>query len=655
MCSKIYLNNLNALQLEAVLYTSGPLLVLAGAGTGKTKVITTKIAYIIKEKLANPQDILAVTFTNKAAKEMVSRLYDIVKCEELNIGTFHSIAAKILRKHSTKLGIGLDTNFHIIDQDDQIRLIRDVMLSLNIDTSTYIPRAILSIISKWKDLGLLPQQLSITECHLPLQRTAIRIYNDYQNLLLKANLVDFNDLLLYNNELFAKNPLLAAHYRDKYKYILIDEYQDTNAVQYSWSRTLVNKLNNICCVGDDDQSIYGWRGAEISNILSFEQDFPNAKVIKLEQNYRSSSYILEAASSIIKNNKYRHNKMLWTNNYRGEQVKIISCVNDKEEANFVVNKIEKLLLQNKYNASNIAILVRAGFQTRAFEEALFSKALPYRVIGNLKFYERVEIKDLIAYIRVSLNENDNIALERIINVPKRSIGAITVNYIKSYAKDHSISMFNAIKNILKLDLYFKNKTKKSIHEFINQIEVWKARYATEPALKVTQSILNDSGYLSYLELENTSEAKNKIENLKEMLSAIGDFKSITEFLEHSSLVSESDTLSPGNAVNLMTLHASKGLEFDLVFLPGWEEGIFPNQRSIDEGEKNLEEERRIAYVGITRAKLDLYITFAESRRMFYDFIYQTPSRFIQEIPNKICFKKAKTFYPLSNRSKFKTY
>lgn len=637
--SENFLASLNPVQLEAVLHTSGSLLVLAGAGTGKTRVLTTRIAHIIQEQLAEPQNILAVTFTNKAAKEMSQRISDMINCYGLNIGTFHSIAARILRSHAANLEIGLDTNFSIIDQDEQIKLIKDIVLNFNIDAKTYSPKLLQIVILRWKDLGLLPFKLSESDIKLPIHKVARLVYNEYQKRLVDSNVVDFGDLLLYNNELLFKNPDLLKYYQDKYQYILIDEYQDTNTVQYIWARMLASNSKNICCVGDDDQSIYSWRGAEVGNILRFEKDFPNSKIVKLEQNYRSSSEILAAASSLIKNNKNRHGKTLWTDKIDGEKIKIISCWNDKEEARFVVTEIESLILAGKYKPNHVAILVRAGFQTRAFEEVLISNALPYRIIGGLRFYERMEIRDLLAYIRITLNNNDNMALERIINSPRRSIGNTTMKQLKDYANESGISVLEAIKQMLKLGL-LKSKAAESLKKFTSQIDSWREKYRSESAFEVTRAILEESGYLDMLKQEKTDEARGRIENLNEMLRAIEEFNNIQDFIQHSSLVMENEVLESnfGGAINLMTLHAAKGLEFDVVFLPGWEEGIFPHQKSLEEGEKGLEEERRIAYVGITRAKRDLYITFAESRRMFHEILNSLPSRFLAEISQDVCLK-----------------
>ena len=629
---------LNEPQILAMKHTEGPLLVLAGAGTGKTKVLTHRIAYIIEQNLAHPFEILAVTFTNKAAKEMQDRITNIIHADGLNIGTFHSIAARMLRAHISLLGTDLTSNFTIINQDDQIKLIKNIALELNIDVKQYPAKMIHIIISKWKDQGLTPDKLGESDFIAPAYRFAKMVYFEYQKQMHASNAVDFGDLLLYCNQILIHNPDILEHYQNKFKYILVDEYQDTNAVQYVWARMLASKHKNICCVGDDDQSIYSWRGAEVKNILRFEQDFPSAIVIKLEQNYRSTPYILSAASKIISNNKHRHNKKLWTDQKDGEKIKIISCWNDKEEARFVTTEIAKFISNSKYKTNHIAIIVRAGFQTRSFEETFISNALPYQIIGGLRFYERMEIRDLLAYIRLSINHNDNLALERIINVPKRSIGNVTLKRIKDFASENEISVFQALKQMVEQNI-LKGKTKESLEEFTNLITLSGKKYQNESAFEVTKFILEKTGYLAALKEEKTDESRARIENINEMLRAIDEFNNITEFVEHSSLVMDNETLESdfGGTVKIMTLHAAKGLEFDLVFLPGWEENIFPHQKAIaEEGDKGLEEERRIAYVGITRAKKELYITHAESRRIFAEFIKSIPSRFLREIPLELC-------------------
>lgn len=637
-----YINSLNPIQQEAVMQTEGPLLVLAGAGTGKTKVLTHRIVHIIESGLANPQNILAVTFTNKAAREMTDRITSIIECNGLGIGTFHSICTRMLRSHIGLVVPELTSQFTIIDQDDQIKLVKDIAIKNNIDIKTHTPKILHIVISRWKDQGITVEKLADNDLRTTVHRIAAFIYREYQKQMIASNIVDFGDILLYCNELLIKNPDILKHYQERYKYILIDEYQDTNAVQYVWARMLASMHHNICCVGDDDQSIYSWRGAEVKNILRFEKDFPDATVIKLEQNYRSTTYILDAASSIIKNNKSRHGKKLWTQQDGGNKLKVVSCWNEKEEARFIASEVEKLIAAKEYLANEVAILVRAGFQTRAFEEVFISNAIPYFIIGALRFYDRKEVRDTLAYIRICLNQSDNLALERIINVPKRSIGNISIKKIKDFAANNNIPAFAAIKEMLHQKI-LSGKTAASLAEFVKLIELYNQKYELDKAFDVTKELLEQSGYIKALKDENTEEARTRIENINEILRAIDEFDNIFDFIEHSSLVMDNEAIENdfGGSVKIMTLHAAKGLEFDLVFLPGWEEGIFPHQRAIDEdGNNGLEEERRIAYVGITRAKKQIYITYAESRRVFADFINSIPSRFLSEIPENIYIRQS---------------
>jgi DNA helicase-2/ATP-dependent DNA helicase PcrA len=641
-----YLDELNSKQLEAVECTEGPLLVLAGAGTGKTKVLTHRIAHIIKLGLAESYNILAVTFTNKAAKEMQERIAKITDPVGLNLGTFHSIAAKILRQYAQIFD--LSSGFTIIDSDDQMKLIKSLLLERGVDKK-YDAKTILGIISRWKDAGLLSSKISEGYIKSQAHQIAHEIYPYYQTRLVNSNAVDFGDLLLYTNELVTYHPDILGIFQTRFKYILIDEYQDTNAVQYSWAKALASRHGNLCCVGDDDQSIYSWRGAEVGNILRFEKDFPSAKVIKLEQNYRSSTPILAAASGVIMNNKERHGKNLWTDKGGGESVKIVSCWNEKEEARYVVSAINKFLIGG-LDANEIAILVRAGFQTRPFEEALIANALPYKIIGGLKFYDRMEVKDTMAYIRAALNMEDDLALERIINVPKRAIGETTVSSIKVYAREHRIPMALAIEQMIEAGI-IKNKAANSLSWLMNKFKEWRASYKRDSAFNVTKAILEESGYMISLKEEKTDESRGRIENLNEMLSAIADFENIQTFMEHASLVSDHDASDDTKgSISLMTLHAAKGLEFEAVFLPGWEEGIFPHQKAISDsgGPNGLEEERRIAYVGITRAKKYLCISHAESRRIFHEFVTSKPSRFIAEIPTQVSVISASAYHNTSS-------
>lgn len=635
---KIMFDDLNPSQLEAVNQVDGPLLVLAGAGTGKTKVLTSRIANILSKNLVKPYNVLAVTFTNKAAKEMYHRVkpfIDSLNYHSLpNIGTFHSIATRILREHISKLDEKLAHNFTIIDANDQLKLVKSIALQKGVDLKSYNHKALYEIISRWKDANLLPHKLSSSDIQSPIYKIASEVYTIYQEHMRSSNSLDFGDLILYNNELFLTKPEVLLFYQEKFKYILIDEYQDTNAVQYLWVRMLADKYKNICCVGDDDQSIYGWRGADIANILRFEKDFPKSKVIRLEQNYRSTAQILSAANAIIKSNQNRHTKRLWTDREENIKIKIVYCFNDKEEARFISSEIKKLLL--KYKAENIAILVRTSSQTRILEDSLMYNMIPYKVIGNVNFYERMEVRDVLAYIRIVVNHSDNLAFERIINVPKRSIGPATINLIKDYAQNNQFSLFDAISTMLKTNV-FKNKTHDALFLLINQIEKWTQLSQSQSAFCAAESIINDSGYIQMLKSENTDEARSRIDNVNEMLKAIGEFEKLDHFIEHASLIMDHDNHHEnfGGSVNLMTLHAAKGLEFNLVFLPGWEEGLFPHQRALnDKNINSLEEERRIAYVGITRAKDELYITFAQSRLTFGEITYSQPSRFLADIPKE---------------------
>ncbi len=631
--------------MQAVLHTEGPLLLLAGAGTGKTKVLTSRIVHILRQNLAQSYNILAVTFTNKASKEMSDRVSQMVDSTGITIGTFHAIASRILRQQVEHLGLPLNQRFNIINADDQLKLLKDILKQQGVDLQKFPHKLVHVIIARWKDSGMLPSKISESDIKSAIDKVASTAYISYQDALLSSNLVDFGDLLLYNNELFIHNPNILRYYQDKFKYIFVDEYQDTNTTQYLWVRMLADLTKNICVVGDDDQSIYGWRGADVGNILRFTKDFANAKTIKLEQNYRSSAEILKAASSLIHHNKIRHDKTLWTEQVHGEKVKIISCFDDRDEARYITNEIKKNI-NKKYIGSQVAILVRAGFQTRSFEEVFISNALAYKIVGGFRFYERMEIRDMLAYVRLTLNHSDNLAFERIINVPKRSIGASMLLKIKEFSVENKLSMFDATSLMLDQKI-FKPKIRENLFNFVHNIKTWREKFVSDKPHNITELLLKDSGYLQMLRDEKTDEATSRIENIYEMLRAIADFPNIAEFMEHASLVMDNDALADdlGGSVTIMTLHAAKGLEFDLVFIPSMEEGIFPHQRAIDQdGQKGIEEERRIAYVGITRARKELYLTFAERRRMFYETCYNAPSRFIAEIPDHISIKKSSNSY-----------
>ena len=628
-----YKNNLNEQQLEAVTYLEGPLLIVAGAGSGKTKVLTSKIAYIIEEKKAFPNQILSVTFTNKAAKEMQTRVSNILGKKAIGLswlGTFHSISAKLLRKHAR--AVGLNHNFTIIDQDDQTRLIKNICKSENIDIKKISPNFILSVIDKWKNNGWYPDEVILKKGEV-IEKNLLQIYKIYQTKLIDLNACDFGDLLLHCVKLFQNNSDICEIYSKNFKYILVDEYQDTNIIQSKWLSLLSSHNKNLCCVGDDDQSIYSWRGAEIKNFLEFDKTYENTKVIRLEKNYRSTQNILYVASELIKNNMKRVGKKLFSDGEDGELINLDCYRNGKDEAINVGDKIEGLKKSFGYN--NIAILVRAIFQTREFEERFLKIGLPYRIVGGIKFYERSEIKDCIAYLRIIYQTKDDLAFERIVNVPKRSVGDTTVKQIAEYAKQNNFSYFEASKKLIELNK-IKPKTKIGLSIILNLIEKWKKDFQNKiNHIKILQMILDESGYSQMLKNKKDLENENRIENIKELLSAMKEFDNLESFLEHVSLATSLDRDWEGEKVSLMTMHAAKGLEFDVVFLPGWEEGLFPHQKSIEEkGENGLEEERRLAYVGITRAKQLLNISFSMSRYYQGDWVDSIASRFIEELPNE---------------------
>lgn len=624
----------NPEQREAINHIDGPLLVLAGAGTGKTLVLVNRIANILAQNKAAPWQILAVTFTNKAANEMADRILSLASQRISWLGTFHSIAAKILRSHAEL--VKLDSNFTILDVDDQLKMVKLTMEELNLDTKVLAPKIIYSVIQQWKEKAITPDKLSDKDILSETDEQARKIYKAYQRRMLSNNVVDFGDLLLKNLDIFRESPTVVSQYHDTFKYILVDEYQDTNIVQYLWLRILAQQHHNICCVGDDDQSIYGWRGAEVGNILRFEKDFLNPKIVKLEQNYRSTNHILKAATSLISYNKNRYEKTLWTETISDEKIRIKSFWRDREESDFIAFEIQNLTAFNKQK--KIAILVRASFQTRVLEDSCVSHAVPYKIIGSLKFYERQEIKDIVAYIKLSLNFNDDLSFDRIINKPTRGIGKTSLEKLKRLAMDQGISFFSAAEQLLisANNLLPKNALN-SIKEFISLIKKWNNDFLQFPHIKALNTILDESGYKALLEENKSEEMQNRKENVKELFKALEEFENINAFLEHTSLISDNDQKSQDSQVNIMTLHAAKGLEFDIVFLPGWEEGIFPHSRSLEEsGSKGLEEERRLAYVGITRARQKLYITYSMNRRMYNQWLDSTPSRFLNEIPMDCC-------------------
>ena len=635
------LDNLNDAQREAVTSEKQHLLVLAGAGSGKTRVITSKIAHIIKQRHAFPNQILAVTFTNKAASEMLRRVNDILKKDAIDlswVGTFHSISAKLLRRHAK--AANLNSNFTIIDQDDQSRLIKNICKAENVDVKKISPNFILSVIDKWKNKGWYPSDVILKKGDI-FEKGFLNIYKIYQSKLLDLNVCDFGDLILHCVKIFENNPDIANIYAQNFKFILVDEYQDTNHIQSRWLNALSKYHNNLCCVGDDDQSIYSWRGAEIKNFLEFDQNYNNTKIIRLEENYRSTQNILSVASKLIENNKNRVGKTLFTSGSEGEPV-ILNCYrNGKDEAIGISDQIEKL--KKKYNLNNISILVRAIFQTREFEERFLKIGLPYRIIGGIKFYERAEIKDCISYLKVVFQENDDLAFERIVNVPKRSIGDTTIKQINDFAKKNSLSMEKSSRKLIEMNM-IKPKTKIGLSSILNLIEKWRRdNIDKKNHIKLLQTILDESGYSQMLKNKKDLENENRLENIKELISAMKEFDNLESFLEHVALATSIDQDWKGQKVNLMTMHASKGLEFDVIFLPGWEEGLFPHQKSIEEkGQNGLEEERRLAYVGITRGKKLAHISFAMNRFYQGDWIDSLSSRFIEELPEK--FLKKNDFY-----------
>ena len=636
-----FLSTLNHFQRRAVEHFCGPLLVIAGAGSGKTRALTYRIAHLIIFNKVNPESILAVTFTNKAAKEMQSRVSAILNSEAIGLtwlGTFHSICAKLLRKHAP--AAGLTSNFTIIDTDDQVRLIKNICKAENIDIKQLAPKFILSIIDRWKNKGFYPDEVVINKNDI-FERTILPLYKVYQQKLLDLNACDFGDLILHVVKILEKNHDIRNIYSNNFKYILVDEYQDTNYIQSRWLNLLSEKHKNLCCVGDDDQSIYSWRGAEIKNFLEFDQVYKNSKVIRLEENYRSSQNILSVASNLIANNQNRVGKTLKTTMEEGDLVKLNCFKNGKDEAIGVSDEIEKKL-KKKYSFNNIAILVRAIFQTREFEERFLKIGLPYRILGGTKFYERAEIKDCVGYLRLIHQPKDDLAFDRIVNNPKRAIGDSTLKLIHEFSKTNAVSLEIASKKLIEENL-IKPKTKIGLSSFLFLMDKWRNDINIKKInhVKLLQLVLDESGYSSMLKNKKDLENENRLENIKELLSAMKDFDNLESFLEHVALATSVDQDWDGEKVNMMTMHGSKGLEFDVVFLPGWEEGLFPHQKSIEEkGQNGLEEERRLAYVGITRAKKKALISFAMNRFYQGNWIDSMASRFIEELPEKFLEKNS---------------
>ncbi len=629
-----YLASLNVAQRQAVETMDGPVLVLAGAGTGKTRVLTTRLAHLLNTHRAFPGQILAVTFTNKAAAEMRERVAHVLgqPVEGWWLGTFHALAARMLRRHAEL--VGLTSSFSILDDDDQIRLLKQICEAENIDAKKWPAKMMQAVISRWKDRGLRPEDLSQGDAGDLANGRMLRIYAQYQQRMRTLNACDFGDLLLHMLTIFkdpAHNDVLEQYHR-KFRYVLVDEYQDTNVAQYLWLRLLAQGHQNICCVGDDDQSIYGWRGAEVGNILRFERDFPGAAVIRLEQNYRSTQTILAAASGVISNNQGRLGKTLWSEGDKGEAVIVRSLWDSDAEARSVSDEMEKRQkLGEKLN--QMAVLVRAGFQMRAFEERFVSIGLPYRVIGGPRFYERLEIRDALAYFRVVVQPADDLALERIINTPKRGIGDSTVQQLYTNARAKEISLYDSLLELIE-NQDLRPSVRQTLLRLSQDFARWRSLLDTMPHHELAGQILDESGYTGMWQADKTPEAPGRLENLKELVGGLAEFESLPAFLEHVSLVMDNNNNDQSaDAVTIMTLHGAKGLEFNVVFLPGWEEGLFPSQRSMDEnGLAGLEEERRLAYVGLTRARKAAILSFVANRRTYGNWMAAIPSRFIDELP-----------------------
>jgi DNA helicase-2/ATP-dependent DNA helicase PcrA len=653
-----YLNDLNPAQRQAVEALDGPVLMLAGAGTGKTKALTARIAHLLTTGRAKPNEILAVTFTNKAAREMKSRvvrmLGDVAEGMPW-MGTFHSLSVKILRRHAEL--VGLKPSFTILDTDDQLRLLKQLVSARNIDDKRWPPRMLANLIDGWKNRALTPSKVPSTEGGA-YNNVGTEIYAEYQDRLCSLNACDFGDLLLHCVEIFKQHQDVLAQYQRWFRYILVDEYQDTNVAQYLWLRLLAQAHHNICCVGDDDQSIYGWRGAEVGNILRFEKDFPGAVVIRLEQNYRSTPHILAAASGVISANAGRLGKTLWTEQEQGEKVRLIGHWDGEEEARWIGEEIEAIQRGTRgwapVSLDHQAILVRASHQMRAFEDRFLTIGLPYRVIGGPRFYERAEIRDAMAYFRLAVSPEDDLAFERVVNLPKRGLGDKAVQLIQREARSNGLSLVDGARSLLAAQ-GLGGKGANQLRAFCDGIERWHRGTQMQPRfsesavieemsqplpdapredhVRLAETILEESGYIEMWQNDKTPEAPGRLDNLKELVKALEQFDSLQGFLEHVSLIMDNESEEAAEKVSIMTLHAAKGLEFPVVFLPGWEDGLFPSQRSIDEsGLKGIEEERRLAYVGITRAEEICTISFASNRRVYGQWQSQMPSRFIDELP-----------------------
>ncbi|MEW6255850.1 MAG: UvrD-helicase domain-containing protein [Pseudomonadota bacterium] len=628
-----FLDGLNPEQREAVETLDGPLLVLAGAGTGKTRVLTARVAHILAQGRAFPSQILVVTFTNKAAREMKERIHAMVgdAVEGMPwLGTFHSIGVRILRRHYEL--VGLKSGFTILDTDDQIRLLKQLLAAEGIDEKRWPARLLASTIDGWKNRGLSPEQVPAGEGSAFAHGRGQMLYAAYQARLKALNAVDFGDLLLEGIRLFRENPDVLADYHRRFKYLLVDEYQDTNVAQYLWLRLLAQGSRNVCCVGDDDQSIYGWRGAEVDNILRFESDFPGAKVIRLERNYRSTGHILGAAAHLIANNQGRLGKTVFSEGELGEHVTVTGAWDSGEEARAIGDEIEALQ-RSGHALSQVAILVRASFQMREFEDRFVTLGMPYRVIGGPRFYERAEIRDALAYLRCIQSQSDDLAFERIVNVPKRGLGDAAVKQIHDVARAASVPLQEAARLLTESE-EMKPKVRASLRGLIESFARWRVQAGNLPHTELAEIVLDESGYTEMWQKDRSAEAAGRLENLKELVRSMEPFENLQGFLEHISLVMDADNGAGEDAVQIMTLHSAKGLEFDTVYLPGWEEGLFPHQRALDEqGKAGLEEERRLAYVGLTRARRSARVYFASNRRIHGMWNSTVPSRFLDELPD----------------------
>ncbi|MCA3596876.1 MAG: UvrD-helicase domain-containing protein, partial [Methylobacterium sp.] len=627
-----YLQGLNPEQFRAVESLDGPVLVLAGAGTGKTRVLTSRIAHIIATSRARAGEILAVTFTNKAAREMKERITALIGAVGEGmpwLGTFHSIGTKILRRHAEL--VGLRPDFTILDTDDQIRLLKQILQAENIDEKRWPARVLAFQIDAWKNRALTPGKVSAGEGHVFAEGRARELYRLYQERLKALNAVDFGDLLLENIRLFQENADILADFQRRFRFILVDEYQDTNVAQYLWLRLLAAGHRNLCCVGDDDQSIYGWRGAEVDNILRFEKDFPGATVIRLERNYRSTGHILGAAGHLIARNEGRLGKTLFTDGEEGERVSVACAWDSEEEARMVADEIEAL--QHKgHSLQEMAILVRASFQMREFEERFITNAIPYRVIGGPRFYERAEIRDALAYLRIVSQPADDLAFERIFNTPKRGLGDAVLNALHAYARPNRVPLLQAARVLIESD-EISSRARPALRALVENIGRWASLIETVPHHELAEMILEESGYTDMWKKDRSADAAGRLDNLKELVRAMEEFENLAGFLEHVGLVMEKSQGEDEARVSIMTLHGAKGLEFETVFLPGWEEGLFPSQRTLDEqGRAGLEEERRLAYVGLTRAKRRVKLYFATNRRIHGLWQSTIPSRFVDELP-----------------------